>query len=109
MAVIAALWLAGCGGGADVAVVGGGPALARLDIAVAQVGPNAVRVDWSDDPRVAVFTVFRDGFVLAEVDALSLIDTTVRTGNSYCYHVDGFDDFNQLVSASDSACVTIFP
>lgn len=100
--------LAGCGGGAEVTV--GGPVLGVLAIGVAQVGPNAVRVDWSDDPYVADFTVYRDGFVLAEyVDALSLIDASVRVGNRYCYHVDGYDVDGQWVAASDTVCLTVVP
>ena len=99
--------LAGCGGGAEVSV--GGPALGALAIGVAQVGPNAVRIDWSDDPYVAVFTVYRDGFVLADVDALSLVDASVRAGFRYCYHVDGYDDYGQWVAASDTVCLTVLP
>ncbi|MBC7994292.1 MAG: hypothetical protein H7Z15_13770 [Rhizobacter sp.] len=110
LAVVAGV--AGCGGGAevDVVVVAPPPApIAGLDLVLTRVGPEAVQVDWSDDPEAASFVVRRNGRTLAQVDALSLIDASVQFDGYYCYDVAGFDRAGELVSASDTACITIFP
>ena len=110
--MLCALALAGCGGGGSASLYfGGGGAVpvARLDIALTQVGPRSVAVDWSDDPYAADFTVARDGAVLADVNAISLVDNTVQPDYRYCYQVSGYDDDGYLVSASDVACITVGP
>ena len=107
---LCALTLVGCGGGGSAELYfGGGSAVpvARLDIALTLVGPRSVAVDWSDDPYAAGFTVARDGAVLADVDAIGLIDNTVQPFNSYCYQVSGYDGYGDLVSVSDVACITV--
>src|SRR5438128_673489 len=101
--------LAGCGGGggggASVGVgVGVGipfqqPEVAALSLALTRVGPEAVEVDWSDDPRAASFLVLRDGFALATVTSTSLVDASVVFDNTYCYQVEGHDGTGQLVAA----------
>lgn len=103
--------VAGCGGGGSVDVVVGGspPPIAGLAIALTRVGPEAIQIDWSDDPYADTFTVRRDGFALARVNATTLIDASVFVDQSYCYEVLGFDRSGLLVAASDTACVTIFP
>lgn len=110
-ALVFVLMVAGCGGGgsAEVVVVSGPPSIASLAIALTRVGPEAIEIDWSDDPYVAIFTVTRDGYILADVDATTLIDASVVVGQSYCYQVAGYDPSGLLVAASDIACVTIFP
>lgn len=110
-ALICLLVVAGCGGGgsADVVVVVSPPPIAPLAIALTRVGPEAIQVDWSDDPYVAGFTVSRDGYTLARVTSHTLIDASVIIDQSYCYQVSGYDPFGLLVAASDTACVTIFP
>ena len=108
--------IAGCGGGADVVVVAPppppppspSPVIAHLDIALTRVGPEAVQVDWSDDPDAASFVVRRGGRTLAQVDAISLIDASVQFNGYYCYDVAGYDSRGELVSFSDTVCITIF-
>lgn len=102
-----ALAVTGCGGGGsvDVVVVGNGVSVPRLDIVLSRPGPQAIQVDWSDDPAVARFTVSRNGLVLADsVATTSLIDASVVFNVQYCYQVFGYDQAGQLVSATDTAC-----
>ena len=105
--------LAACGGGSvDVGVVipVQQPVVAPLALALTRVGPEAIQVDWSDDPRAASFLVLRDGFSLATVTTTtSLIDASVLINETFCYQVQGFDAAGQLVAASSSGCVTILP
>ena len=110
-ALIFVLMVAACGGGGDagVVVVASPPSVAPLAIALTRVGPNAIQVDWSDDPYVASFTVSRDGYALATVASLTLIDASVFVNQSYCYQVSGYDPSGLLVAASHNACVTVFP
>ena len=103
---------AACGGGGEVGVVvvdDGPEPLALLDIELTRVGPRAIAVDWSDDPFAARFTVSRDGFALATVDALTLIDASVFVNVRYCYQVSGYATSGQLISLSDTACVVLLP
>lgn len=104
--------ISGCGGGAEVVVVAPppppSPVIAHLDIALTRVGPEAVQVDWSDDPEAASFVVRRGGRTLAQVDALTLIDASVQFDGYYCYDVAGYDSGGDLVSYSDTVCITIF-
>ena len=108
-ALICVSMLAACGGGYGDVVVASPPPVASLAIALTRVGPNAIQVDWSDDPYVASFTVSRDGFVLAIVGSLTLIDASVIVNQSYCYQVSGYDSSGFLIASSDTACVTVFP
>ncbi len=103
--------VAGCGGGGEVDVVVVAPPpppIAGLDIVLTRVGPQAVQVDWSDDPLAASFVVYRNDRVLARVDAVTLVDASVQIDGYYCYDVEGYDRAGGLVSASHSACITIF-
>ena len=104
--------LAACGGGSvDVGVVVPvqQPVVAPLTLVLTRVGPEAIEVDWSDDPYVASFLVIRDGFSLATVTTTSLIDSSVLINGTYCYQVQGYDAAGLLVAASSSGCVTILP
>jgi hypothetical protein len=106
--------LAGCGGGGGVEVGVVVPVeeveVAPLALALTRVGPQAVEVEWSDDPLVASFLVLRDGFALARVDATSLVDASVFVDFTYCYRVEGYDASGLLlVAASSTGCITIFP
>ena len=105
--------VAGCGGGSVDAVVVVAPPppppIASLDIGLTRVGPEAIQVDWSDDPDAASFVVRRNGRTLAQVDALTLVDASVLFDGNYCYDVTGFDSAGVLVSASDLACITVVP
>ena len=104
--------LAACGGGSvDVGVVVPvqQPVVAPLTLVLTRVGPEAIEVDWSDDPYVASFLVLRDGFSLATVTTTSLIDSSVLINGTYCYQVQGYDAAGLLVAASSSGCVTILP
>jgi hypothetical protein len=103
--------LAGCGGGEPdvVVVVPPPPPVAALDLVLTRVGPEAVQLDWSDDPAAASFVVYRNGSTLAHVDAVSLVDASVQFNGRYCYAVDGYDRAGVLVSASETACITIIP
>ncbi len=105
--------LAACGGGGEVSV---GvvvpvqqPVVAPLTLVLTRVGPEAIQVDWSDDPHVASFVVLRNGFALATVTSLSLIDGSALVNGTYCYQVQGYDAAGLLVAASSSGCVTILP
>ena len=109
--------LAGCGGGGGgsvevgvgVDVVDPGPAVAPLAMALTRVGPQAIEIDWSDDPFVASFLVVRDDHVLAEVTTTSLVDASVFIDETYCYQVEGYDAARRLVAASSIGCITVFP
>jgi len=110
--LVCAAAVSGCGGGgyAEVVVVDDGPPpVALLEIALTRVGPEAIAIDWSDDPYVARFIVRRDGHTLANVNATSLIDASVFVDESYCYQVSGYDTSGLLVAASGAACVTLLP
>ncbi len=97
------------GGGAEEVVVESPSPVAWLAIDLTRVGPNAVQVDWSDDPYVASFIVSRDGYDLAIINSLSFIDAAVMIDQSYCYDVSGYDSFGMLVALSDIACLTVVP
>lgn len=108
--------LAGCGGGGGgsvevgvgVDVVDPGPEVAPLAMALTRVGPQAIEIDWSDDPFVASFLVVRDDHVLAEVTTTSLVDASVFIDETYCYQVEGYDAARRLVAASSIGCITVF-
>lgn len=110
-ALISVLMVAGCGGGADVAiVVAAPPPVTALDIVLTRTGPQTVQVDWSDDPYVASFVVGRDGSALVtNVTSTTVVDNSVVFDQSYCYWVDGYDGAGNLIAASDTACITIVP
>ena len=103
--------LAACGGGGDVTVVASvqQPAVAPLTLALTRVGPEAVQVDWSDDPDVASFLVLRDGISFATVTTTSLVDASAFVNGTYCYQVQGYDALGALVAATSSGCITILP
>ena len=104
--------LAACGGGGGVGVgvvVPAQPVVTQLPLALTRVGPEAVEVDWGDDPDVYTFDVLRDGNLLATVNALSVIDTTAYINGSYCYQVQGYDATGLLVASTDTGCITIVP
>ena len=110
--------LVGCGGGGGgsvevgvgVDVVDPGPEVAPLAMALTRVGPQAIAIDWSDDPFVASFLVVRDGHVLAEVrTTTSLVDASVFVDETYCYEVEGYDAALRLVALSSVGCITVFP
>lgn len=110
-ALVCLVVLAGCGGSVDVVVDAPPPPpppLAELDIVLTRVGPEAVQIDWSDDPEAASFVVRRNARTLARVDAVTLIDASVQFDGHYCYDVAGFDRAGVLVSTSDVACITVF-
>lgn len=108
LAAFTATALSACGGGAEI-VIGGGSDVDALDLALTRVGPLAIAVDWSDHPWVDRFSVFRDGFLLASVDATSLIDASVLLGETYCYEVEGYDVQGFLIAASPRGCITVLP
>ncbi len=109
LATLVVLALAGCGGGgsADVVVVVSPPPVTALGIVLTRTGPETVQVDWSDDPLVDNFTVDRDGFAFVNVRSTTLIDNSVRFGQSYCYQVFGYDKAGNLIAQSDQACIAI--
>jgi len=75
----------------------------------AYLGPEAIEIDWSDDPDVATFVVRRDGYALATVTTTALIDASVLLNEQYCYRVSGYDVSGALIAASATACVTLLP
>lgn len=107
---LAAVTLAGltaCGGGGEVIVPVQPPAVFPLGLTLTRVGPEAVALDWSDDPYVATFSVVRDGGALANVNGNSLIDASVYLNYRYCYQVQGYDATGLLVAASSIGCISI--
>jgi hypothetical protein len=106
IALTSAVAFAGCGGGLDVSVVIGGTRVARLDIALSRSGPQAIRIDWSDDRYVDSYVVRRDGSTLAgSLTATTLTDASVVSNARYCYQVLGYDFIGVLISASEVACI----
>lgn len=105
--------LAACGGGGsvDVGVVVPvqPPAIAPLTLVLTRVGPEAIEVDWSDDPRVARFLVLRDGYALATTTTTTLIDSSVIVNETYCYQVQGQDAAGYLVAATSNGSISIIP
>jgi len=108
--------LAACGGGGEVSVGVGvvvpvqPPVIAPLTLVLTRVGPEAVQVDWSDDPAVASFVVLRDGLTLATVTTTtSVIDASAFINGTFCYEVQGYDASGLLVAASSIGCITILP
>jgi hypothetical protein len=107
-AIGVATTLSGCGGGVEVAVEDPPPPpVTALSIRLARVGPEAVQVEWSDDPDVNQYTVYQNGYVLANVMATSVIDTTVTTNVQYCYQVSGYSLHGDLLATTDSACIVL--
>lgn len=103
-ALLIAAGLAGCGGGSD-----GPPPVDPLDLALTRVGPQSIQVDWSAHPGVASFDVLRNGYPLATVNALTLIDSSVYINQTYCYQVEGYDSQGYLIAATDNGCITVVP
>ena len=68
--------LTGCGGGGGSVAVGVAvtPTILPLDLRILRTGPEVVQLDWSFDPDVAFYEVVRDGILLAQTSALTLID-----------------------------------
>jgi len=108
--------LAACGGG-DSANVGVGvivpvqpPAIAPLTLVLTRVGPEAIELDWSDDPSVERFVILRDGYALATTTTTTtLIDASVFVNETYCYQVRGQDAAGYLVAATSNGCISIIP
>lgn len=103
--------LAGCGDGSvyvSTPVVVAQPAVAFLDLVPTRIGPDTVRLDWSFDPAASSYIVRRDGFTLANVATVTLIDDSVLFGNRYCYDVLGLNFSGRVISQSPLACVTLF-
>lgn len=117
---LAAMTLAGlsaCGGGdgpggtigVGVVVPVQPPVVAPLGLTLTRVGPEAIALDWSDDPYVATFSVVRDGNAFASVNGTSLIDASVYLNYRYCYQVQGYDATGRLTAASGIGCITVVP
>ena len=100
--------LPGCGGGGDASVQQ--PAIAPLTLTLTRVGPEAVQLDWSDDPYVDSFLVVRNDIAFATVTSTtSLIDATAYINGNYCYQVQGYDVTGLLIAATSTGCITIVP
>lgn len=108
LACVAAL--AACGGSVEVGIGDDDPPpVAGLALQLTRIGPEAIEVAWSDDRYAATFVVRRDGYRLATVNSLSLIDASVLADETYCYQVSGYDIDGFLVSASSTGCITLLP
>ena len=108
--------LTACGGGVSanvgigVAVPVQPPAIAPFALTLTRVGPEAVELDWSDDPRIARFFILRDGYALATTTSTTtLIDSSVFVNETYCYQVQGQDAAGYLVAATSNGCISIIP
>ncbi len=112
-AVGVATTLAGCGGGLEVVAAVDAPPppppVTALSIQLTQTGPATVQVDWSDDPRVYLFYVDRNGYAFAKVMATTLVDSSVAATGQYCYQVSGYSYHGDLLATSDSACIVVAP
>ena len=115
---IAILSACGGGGSADVGIsvpVQPYPApivvgVAPLTLALTRVEPNAIAVQWSDNPDVATFYVIRDGVTIASVSSTTaLIDRSVYLNETYCYSVEGDSPSGVLIAASSVGCITVVP
>lgn len=103
--------LAGCGDGSvyvSTPVVVAQSPVAYLDLVPTRIGPQTIRLDWSYDPAAYSYVVRRDGFDLANVSSVTLIDDSVLFGNRYCYDVIGLNFGGRIVSQSPLACLTLF-
>lgn len=110
-AVAVAAGLAGCGEGSvyvSSPVVVGHSSVAFLDLIPTRIGPETIRLDWSYDPAAYSYVVRRDGFTLANVSSVTLIDDSVLFGDRYCYDVLGLNFGGRVISQSPLACVTLF-
>ncbi len=118
--VLSIALLSACGGGGSVDVGVAVPiqpdpgpvvvAVAPLSLALTRVGPNAIAVDWSDDPLVDTFYVIRDGVTIASVSSTTtLIDNSVFVDETYCYSVEGDSPSGLLVAASSVGCISVVP
>jgi hypothetical protein len=103
------LMLAGCGSDEpDVAVVvPAAPVIAGLSLQLTRVGPEAVQLDWSFDPVAFDYLVSRDGFLLANVSANSLVDASVQFCVQHCYKIVGRDPAGFAVSETSVGCIAI--
>jgi hypothetical protein len=107
--------LTACGGGGSgyvevsVPVIVQHPIVAPLAFALTRVGPQAIELDWSDNPYVDYFVVLRDGYLLATVDDVALIDNGVYFNETHCYQVQGYNRARQLLAASSVGCLTVYP
>lgn len=81
------------------------PAVVVLDLILTRTGPNSAQLDWSYDSAVSIYDVYRNGALLAQVTATSLIDATAFYGEQVCYGVNGYDRGGHLVSQSVERCV----
>jgi hypothetical protein len=101
----------GVGVGVGVIVPVQPPAIAPLTLVLTRIGPEAIEVDWSDDPGVARFVVFRDGYALATTTTTTttLIDNSVFVNETYCYQVRGQDAAGYLLAATSNGCISIIP
>ena len=103
--------LAGCGAGSvyvSTPVVVAQAPIAYLDLVLTRIGPQTVRLDWSYDPAAYSYLVRRDGFELADLSTVTVIDDSGLFGNRYCYDVLGLSAGGQVVSQSAVACITLF-
>jgi len=105
--------LTGCGGGLEVVAVADSPPppppITALSIRLTQVGPEAIQVDWSDDPAVHQFYVQRNGYAVANVMATTLVDASVVPTAQYCYQVSGYTLSGDLIATTDTACMVVAP
>ena len=111
LALVVAIGLAGCGAGTvyvSAPVVVAQAPVAYLDLVPTRIGPQTVRLDWSYDPAAYSYLVRRDGFDLANVSAVTVIDDSGLFGNRYCYDVLGLNYAGQVLSQSQVACITFF-
>jgi hypothetical protein len=100
--------LTSCGGYVEV-YEDDPPPITPLSLVLTRIGPEEIQLDWSDDPDVYEFVVRRDGYTLATVNAISLIDASVMIDQTYCYQVSGYDVAGYLIAQSATGCVTILP
>lgn len=102
--------LAACGGSVEVGIGDDDPPpVAGLTLQLTRVGPEAIEVAWSNDPYAASFVVRRDGYRLATVTGLAIVDASVLIDETYCYQVSGYDGYGYLVSQSSTGCLTLLP
>jgi hypothetical protein len=102
--------LAGCGGGGEVYVEGGSGGdlpVVNIRVSAVQIAAGTVQVTWDDDPAAAFFRVRGEGRPLADVDAVTYIDTTVFAGYQYCYDVAGYTSGGRITAVSNVVCLTV--
>lgn len=79
-----------------------------LGLSATAASDNQINLNWyasADNAVLAGYKVYRDGALLAEVSALSYVDTGLLPDTEYCYAVSAYDEVGNESGKSTSSCV----